>query len=112
VLPPNAGSSYQRFKTHERPSAIVAAVVWITDGEIAGSRVVAGSVGNRPQRLTAAEALLGGSRASPDLFQAASEAAKDQVAIEEEGFESIGYKRHLIGVLTAKALRQAGERAA
>ena len=42
VLPPNAGSAYARFKTHERPSATVAVVLWISGGEIADARLVAG----------------------------------------------------------------------
>lgn len=112
VLPANAGSAYARFKTHERPSATVAAVLRIADSRISDARLVAGSVGNRPERLSAAEDSLRGHRPSPDLFQTASEAAISQVTIEEEGFESSDYKRHLIGVLTAKALHQAAERAA
>jgi aerobic carbon-monoxide dehydrogenase medium subunit len=112
VLPGNAGSAYQRFKTHERPTAAVAAVLWMSNGEITGSRVVAGSVGNRPQRLGTVEHLLKNNQPSPDLYQQAGETAATEVAIEEEGFESSDYKRHLIGVLTAKALHQAAERAA
>jgi aerobic carbon-monoxide dehydrogenase medium subunit len=112
VLPPNAGSAYARFKTHERPSATVAVVLWISGGEIADARLVAGSVGNRPERLTAAEGVLAGNRPTHDLFESAAEAAMGQVSIEEEGFESTDYKRHLIRVLTSKALLQVAERAA
>jgi carbon-monoxide dehydrogenase medium subunit len=112
LLPGNAGSAYQRFKTHERPTATVAAVLWMADGEIVDSRVVAGSVGNRPERLAGVEPVLNGNRPLPELYRQAGDAARDQVTIEEEGFESSDYKRHLIGVLTAKALHQAAERAA
>ncbi|MGD9711349.1 MAG: xanthine dehydrogenase family protein subunit M [Thermomicrobiales bacterium] len=111
VLPAQAGSSYQRFKTHERPTATAAATLWIDEGEIRDARVVAGSVGAGPERLTAVESALKGQRPGTELFAAASESAAVAVSVEEEGFESSDYKRHLIGVLMAKALRQAAERA-
>jgi carbon-monoxide dehydrogenase medium subunit len=111
VLPSNASSAYQRFKTHERPTATVATVLWMAGGEISDSRVVAGSVGNQPERLTGVENLLKSNRPLPELFQQAGESARDEVTIEEEGFESSDYKRHLIGVLTGKALHQAADRA-
>ncbi|CAN5521267.1 xanthine dehydrogenase family protein subunit M [soil metagenome] len=112
LLPGNAGSAYCRFKTHERPTATIAAVLWLENGSIADSRLVAGSVGNRPQRLTEAEALLSGQAPAPDLFGTVRNAAMNQVEIEQEGFESVDYKRHLIGVLSEQALNQALERAA
>jgi len=111
LLPANAGSAYERFKTHERPSATVAAVLWISDGEITSARLVAGSVGNLPERLTAAEEHLAGNRPSLDLFQTVGEMTSRQVLIEEEGFESSDYKRRLIGELTVKALHKAAGRA-
>jgi aerobic carbon-monoxide dehydrogenase medium subunit len=112
VLPPSAGTAYERFKTHERPTATVAATVWMSEGEIVDARVVAGSVGNRPERLDAVEGVLRGSRPSHDLMTTARETAMDAVTVESEGFESDEYKRHLIGVLTAKAVHEAVERAA
>jgi carbon-monoxide dehydrogenase medium subunit len=112
VLPASAGSAYQRFKTHERPAATVATTLRMEDGAIGEARVVAGSVGSRPQRLDEAERLLSGHRPSAELFRTASEAAMHEVEIEEEGFESSDYKRHLVDVLTERALEQAAERAA
>ena len=112
ILADNAGSSYQRFKTHERPSATVAAVLRISGGGIIEARVVAGSVGNRPERLTKVEEMLSGNRPSSDLYQQASELASGEVTIEQEGFESTDYKRQLIGILTSRALHQAAAGAA
>src|SRR5215204_2349847 len=43
------GVSYQRFKTHERPVATVAAAVSVSNSVIDDSRVFVGSVGPKPQ---------------------------------------------------------------
>ncbi len=60
----NAGVAYERFKLHERPTAAVAAVIAVDDGAITDARVVAGSVGERPQRLLETEAILRGQPAA------------------------------------------------
>jgi carbon-monoxide dehydrogenase medium subunit len=112
LLPPGAGSSYQRFKTHERPAAAAAATLWVEDGRIRDARLVAGSVGIGPERLPAAEEMLKGQEPDATLFARAAESAAASAFIEEEGFESAEYKRHLIGVLMKRALAQAAERAA
>jgi CO/xanthine dehydrogenase FAD-binding subunit len=111
VLPASTGSAYKRFKTHERPTATIAAVLSLANGEIVDSRIVAGSVGNRPERLPGTEALLRGARPSNELWQSARSIAMDEVTVEAEGFESVDYKRHLIGVLAARALQEAARRA-
>ena len=63
----NAGVAYERFKLHERPTAAVAAVIAVDDGAITDARVVAGSVGERPQRLLETEAILRGQPAAPEI---------------------------------------------
>ena len=60
----HAGVAYERFKLHERPTAAVAAVIEVADGAITDARVVAGSVGERPQRLPETEAILRGQPAA------------------------------------------------
>jgi len=110
-LPSSAGSSYQRFKTHERPTAAVAVTLWIESDVIGNVRVVAGSVGAGPERLSSIEKRLTGERPGSELFAAAAAEAASIVTIEEEGFESSDYKRHLIEVLANRALHQAAERA-
>src|SRR5215218_3137219 len=59
----NAGVAYHRFKLHERPTAAVAAVIAVDDGAISDARIVAGSVGERPQRLAETETFLRGQSA-------------------------------------------------
>lgn len=111
VLPASTGSAYKRFKTHERPTATVAAVISVANGEFVDCRVVAGSVGNRPERIYGVETLMRGTRPSGDLWQSARSIAMDEVTVEAEGFESVDYKRHLIGVLAERALQEAARRA-
>jgi carbon-monoxide dehydrogenase medium subunit len=112
LLPAGAGIAYERFKTHERPTATAAAMLHLMDGVISEARVVAGSVGPRPERIAAAEMLLRGQSPSPDLFAAVARAAHDAVDPTEDAFESTDYKRHLIRVLTTRALATAAGRAA
>ena len=109
---PGAGTgvAYERFKTHERPSAAVAAVVRVAEGAIAEARVVVGSVGERPIRMGAAEGLLRGERPTSELFAAAAGRAAEEIEPTEDVFESSAYKRHLTGMLTARALRRATAR--
>ncbi len=101
------GVSYQRFKTHERPVATVAAAASVNDGVIADSRVFVGSVGPKPQRMTSVEDAIRGQAPGPGLFQQAGQLAAGKAEIDEEGFESAEYKRHLVAVYVHKALQDA-----
>lgn len=105
------GVSYQRFKTHERPVATVAAAVSVTSGAIDDARVVVGSVGPKPQRMTAVEDAVRGQEPGLVLFQQAGLLAANDAEIDEEGFESADYKRHLVAVYVQKALQDAVEKA-
>jgi carbon-monoxide dehydrogenase medium subunit len=108
---PDAGSAFERFKIHERPSATIAAVLRLAADEIVEARLVAGSVGPRPARLPLAEAVLLGQRPVEALFASAAEQARDEVDVTEDAFESSDYKRHLVRVLTERALTTAARRA-
>jgi carbon-monoxide dehydrogenase medium subunit len=105
------GVSYQRFKTHERPVATVAAAVSVRDGAIDDSRVFIGSVGPKPQRMNAAEDAIRGQEPGLALFQQAGFLAASDAEIDEEGFESADYKRHLVAVYVQKALQDAAANA-
>jgi carbon-monoxide dehydrogenase medium subunit len=105
------GVAYQRFKTHERPVATVAAVVSVRDGVIEDARVVAGSVGPKPQRMRTVEDAVRGREPGLALFQHAGSLAAEEAEIDEEGFESAAYKRHLVAVSVQKALQDAADNA-
>jgi aerobic carbon-monoxide dehydrogenase medium subunit len=111
ILPPDAGSAYERFNIHERPTATIAVVLRLAAGEIVEARIVAGSVGPRPLRLPLAEAVLVGQRPVGALFASAAERARNEVEVTEDIFESGDYKRHLVRVLTERALMTAARRA-
>ena len=105
------GVSYQRFKTHERPVATVAAAVSVTDGRIDDSRVLVGSVGPKPQRMRTVEDTVRRQEPGLVLFQQAGLLAAAEAEIDEEGFESADYKRHLVAVYVQKALQDAADKA-
>jgi aerobic carbon-monoxide dehydrogenase medium subunit len=113
LLPASAGSAYERFKTHERPMATAATVLWLNEdnGSIDDSRIVVGSVGPVPQRIDAAERLLRGERPSAEIFRESARVAATDAALLDDLFESADYKRHLVEVMTNRALHQAVERA-
>src|SRR5215217_3193424 len=75
----NAGVAYERFKLHERPTAAVAAVIEVDDGAIIGARVVAGCVGERPQRLPETEAILREQPAEAATAAIAADLIRDEV---------------------------------
>lgn len=106
---PEAGTgvAYERFKTHERPSATVATRLTLADGVIVAPRLAVGSVGERPMRIEVSEGLLAGERPSPTLFAAAGDLAAEGVDPTEDLFESTDYKRHLARTLTIRALERA-----
>ncbi len=103
------GVSYQRFKTHERPVATVAAAVSVSNGVIDDSRVFVGSVGPKPQRMASVEDAIRGQEPGLVLFQQAGLLAANDTEIDEEGFESADYKRHLVAVYLQKALQDASD---
>jgi carbon-monoxide dehydrogenase medium subunit len=108
---PGTGAAYERFATHERPTAGVAAVLMMDEGVIASARIVIGSVGPVPARAPEAEAMLAGQRPDPRLFRAAAETAGRRAEILEDLYGSADYKRHIVMMLAARALHAAAAQA-
>jgi carbon-monoxide dehydrogenase medium subunit len=111
VPPPDTGVAYERFKLHERPTAAVAALIAVSNGAIADARIVAGSVGDRPQRLSATSALLVGLAASEGAADIAARLIRDEVETSADAFESEAYKRQLARTVGRKAIAIAIRRA-
>jgi aerobic carbon-monoxide dehydrogenase medium subunit len=107
----NAGVAYERFKLHERPTAAVAAVIAVDDGAITDARVVAGSVGERPQRLLETEVILRGQPARTESATIAADVIRDEVETSGDVFESEAYTRQLVRTLGRRAVATAIERA-
>lgn len=105
------GVAYHRFKTHERPVVTVAAAVSVAGGVIDDARVVVGSVGPKPQRVLAVENAIRGQAPGLVLFQESALLAAADAEIDDEGFESVEYKRHLVAVHVQRALQDASDRA-
>jgi carbon-monoxide dehydrogenase medium subunit len=107
LLPPTVRCSYQRFRLHERPTATLAARLDVRDGTIGDARLSIGSVSPVPVRAPAAEAILHGQRPGEEAFAAAAAEAAGAVDPVDDMYGSVEYKRHLVGVLTRRALATA-----
>ncbi len=114
-LPARSGSAFVEFARREGDYALagVAAIIALEeDGTIADARLSLCSVGPATVRPRAAEALLRGQHPGSEAWTAATAAviaALDDPPSDIHG--SADYRRHLAGVLTARALALAAERA-
>jgi len=105
-LPSGMKGHYIKFTTgssEERPCAGVAALARIDGGLCKELRLAVGAVSAKPVRI-AAEALANGKALTPDLIATiAGEAARSIDPIDDVRGPA-DYKRHLVGVLTRRAL--------
>lgn len=113
ALPQGSGLAYRRIVFHERPAASVAVRVTTEGGRVQEASIVVGSVGERPLAIgAAAEALRGAATHDP---AGAVEAAATAAGAECEAYGDINgsedYKRHLVVVLTRRAVGAAMEQA-
>ena len=110
----HTGVAYERFKLHERPTAAIAAVIAVEDGTVVEACIVAGSLGERPQHLPEAAAILRGEPASASLAATAADHIRGEVETTADAFETEASKRQLartVGhrALAAALLRTSGE---
>ena len=110
VPPQSVGIAHAKFAIHERPTATVACLARVVEGQVAEARVAVGSVGARPVRATAAERLLTG--APVDELgggppAAAGERAAEAAAPVDDANGSAEYKAHLVRVLVGRTFGQA-----
>ena len=80
-------------------------------GTIAEAGLALAAVGLTTVHLARAEELLRGKTPSDELFAEAGEIAAADSAPTADGRGPVEYKRHLAGVLSARALRRATARA-
>jgi aerobic carbon-monoxide dehydrogenase medium subunit len=108
-----AGSAHEKVERRAGDWAIAAssAAVWIDNGTIADAGIGLSAVGLTTVHLTRAEELLRGKPPSDELFAQAGEIASADCSPTADGRGPVDYKRHLVGVLTQRALRRATERA-
>ena len=108
-----AGSAHEKVERRAGDWAIAAAsaALWIDGGRIADAGVALSAVGLTTIHLSRAEELLRGQAPSEELFAQAGEIASADCSPTADGRGPVDYKRHLAGVLTARALARASERA-
>ena len=107
------GSAHEKVERRAGDWAIAAAsaAVWIDGGRISDAGIALSAVGLTTIHLSRAEELLRGQPPSEELFAQAGEIASTDCSPTADGRGPIDYKRHLAGVVTARALRRASARA-
>jgi carbon-monoxide dehydrogenase medium subunit len=113
AIKPGAGSAHEKVERRAGDWAIAAAsaALWLDGDTIADSGIGLSAVGLMTIELTRAEALLRGQVPSDDLFTQAGAIASEDCSPIPDGRGPVDYKRHLVGVLTKRALRTAAARA-
>jgi CO/xanthine dehydrogenase FAD-binding subunit len=91
--------------------AAVGATLTVADGKIAEARIAIAGADEKALRANEAEALLKGQALEPKQLEAACNAASACVNPNTDLHASSDYRRHLVGVLTGKALTAAWKRA-
>lgn len=114
VLPVDAGWSFIEVARRHGDFALVAVAVSLTQrgGTIEEGRIAIGGADVRAVRSARAETELLGRRLSSDLFERAAESAAADVDPTDDIHGSADFRRHLVRVLTSRALHQANARAA
>lgn len=114
VPPPRSGGAYLKMerKVGDFATAAVAVQVALTDtGTCAAVGIGLTNVGPTPIKARRAEAWLQGRRPDEAAIREAARLAADESDPAEDLRGSVAYKRDLVRVLTARALRRALERA-
>ncbi len=113
ALPPRTGWGFEEFARRHGDFAIAAVAATLTaSGEkIVEARLAAMGIGETPLRLSAVEASLVGQGFTPALAAAAGEQARASVQPFDDLHASADYRRHLVAVLTERAVAAAWSRA-
>ena len=109
-LPRGASVAHAKFAFHERPTATVACLAQVVEGEVAEARVAVGSVGARPIRVPSAEEVLTGAPAvdlDARLLADAGERAAEAASPVDDAAGSAEYKAQLVRVLVERTFREA-----
>ncbi|HVW47075.1 MAG TPA: xanthine dehydrogenase family protein subunit M [Solirubrobacterales bacterium] len=110
---PGAGSAHEKVERRAGDFAIAAssAAVWITGGTVADVGVALAAAGPFTIDVARVGELMRGKAPSEELFEGAGEVAAEDCMPMADTRGPVDYKRHLVGVLTKRALRRATERA-
>ncbi len=112
---PRSGSHYLRFiPRNEMDIAVVGAGAWLRlneEGAISAARVALGAVAPTPKFAQQASDYLAGKPANEDTFREAGELAKQVAQPISDMRGPADYRKHLVGVLTRRALTAAAQQA-
>ncbi|MBI2466766.1 MAG: xanthine dehydrogenase family protein subunit M [Candidatus Rokubacteria bacterium] len=113
AAPPGSGAAWVEFARRHGDYALVgvAAVVTLAGDAVREARLALTGVGGAPVRATEAERRLSGQPLTPETLDAAAAAVREAIDPESDIHATAAYRRHLAGVLAARALRLAAERA-
>jgi carbon-monoxide dehydrogenase medium subunit len=112
--PPRTGTAWVEVSRRRGDYAVCGAGVLVTldeDGRVVGARAAYVSVGPVPVAVDLTDAVHGQPWASAD-WGAAGSLARSAVSPDDDIHATAAYRRHLVGVLTARAGRSAAEEAA
>jgi carbon-monoxide dehydrogenase medium subunit len=112
--PPRSGGAYLKMERKVGDFATAAVGVQLTldaGGTCAHAGIGLTNVGPTPIKARRAEALLQGRRPDDAVIREAARVAADESDPSEDLRGSVAYKRDLVRVLTARAIRRALERA-
>jgi CO/xanthine dehydrogenase FAD-binding subunit len=109
AAPAGAGHAFEEFARRHGDFAIVGiAALVVRDGvRCARARLATAGAGPVPVRLRAAEEILEREGLGPEAVRAAADRAGDLVQPDADIHASADYRRHLVRVLTARALARA-----
>ncbi len=112
AMPEGAGWAFEEFARRHGDFAIVgvAAALWRGGGRVTARLATAGA-GPVPRRLSECEEILERDGLGDAAIEAAARRASELVEPDTDLHASADYRRHLAGVLTARALRRARETA-
>lgn len=112
-LAARTGWAFEEFARRSGDFGIAGVGVTIAlDGDaVTEARVALLGVGQTPLRARAAEAVLQGQQQDAELIAAAAQAAASDAEPEDDLHGSADYRRHLVGVLTRRAVEAAWRRA-
>ncbi len=109
-LPRGVTAKHAKFAFHERPTATVACLARVADGNVAEARVAVGSVGARPARAAIAEQMLTGApveELGSGLLAEAGERAAEAASPVDDATGSADYKAQLVRVLVERTFLEA-----
>ena len=112
-ISPGGGSAYEKVgrRAGDWPIAAAGAAIWLAGDTIADAGIGLTAVGAPQFAAPEAEEFLRGAPASPESFARAGQIAASHCRPTSDQRGPAGYKRHLAGELTVRALRKAARRA-